>query len=139
MFPRLARQLYLKTYFYDPNRTRQKESNKNHNGVLRRYMSRKTDSVTILPAELEAIIDEINDRPGCLNYQTPSEVKLNELQCLKLPKCSDSFSLLNRKSQSTSPVSKYRKTPQVLYVSSQNNSPYTYKLTTGIKSGTKLL
>lgn len=87
----LAKQLNLKTYFCDPNCAWQKGSNENHNGILRRYIPKKTDLTTVSPAELEAIIDEINDRPRkCLKYQTASEAMLKELQCLKLPKCSDS-------------------------------------------------
>ena len=88
---RLAKQLNLKTYFCDPNSAWQKGSNENHNGVLRRYIPKKTDLTTVSQVELDAIIDEINDRPRkCLKYQTPSEAILEELQCLKLPKCSDS-------------------------------------------------
>jgi len=87
----LAKQLHLKTYFCDPNSAWQKGSNENHNGILRRYIPKKTDLTTVSQVELDAIIDEINDRPRkCLKYRTPSEAILEELQCLKLPKCSDS-------------------------------------------------
>ncbi len=88
---RLAKQLDLKTYFCDPNCAWQKGSNENHNGILRRYIPKKTDLTTVSQVELDTIIDEINSRPRkCLNYQTTSEAMLEELQCLKLPKCSDS-------------------------------------------------
>lgn len=87
----LAKKLHLKTYFCDPNSAWQKGSNENHNGVLRRYIPKKTDLTTVSQEELDAIIDEINGRPRkCLKYQTPSEAMLEELQCHKLPKCSDS-------------------------------------------------
>ena len=88
---RLANQLNLKTYFCDPNCAWQKGSNENHNGILRRYIPKKTDLTTVSQFELDTIIEEINDRPRkCLNYQTTSEAMLEELQYLKLPKCSDS-------------------------------------------------
>jgi len=88
---KLQKELDLKTYFCDPNCAWQKGSNENHNGVLRRYIPKKTDLKTVSQLELDAIVDEINDRPRkCLSYQTPSEVMLNELQYLKLSKCSDS-------------------------------------------------
>lgn len=87
----LAKQLNLKTYFCDPNCAWQKGSNENHNGILRRYIPKKTDLKTVSQFELDTIIDEINSRPRkCLNYQTSSEAILEELQYLKLPKCSDS-------------------------------------------------
>lgn len=88
---RLAKQLNLKTYFCDPNCAWQKGSNENHNGILRRYIPKKTDLTTVSQFELDTIIEEINSRPRkCLNYQTTSEAMLEELQYLKLPKCSDS-------------------------------------------------
>jgi len=88
---KLQKQLGLKTYFCDPNCAWQKGSNENHNGILRRYIPKKTDLTTVSQLELDAIVDEINSRPRkCLNYQTASEAMLEELQYLKLPKCSDS-------------------------------------------------
>ena len=88
---KLTKDLNLKTYFCDPNCAWQKGSNENHNGILRRYIPKKTDLKTVSQVEFDAIVDEINDRPRkCLYYQTPSEAMLEELQCLKLPKCSDS-------------------------------------------------
>jgi len=88
---KLQKQLSLETYFCDPNCAWQKGSNENHNGILRRYIPKKTDLTTVSQLELDAIIDEINDRPRkCLNYQTASEAMLKELNYLKLPKCSDS-------------------------------------------------
>jgi len=78
--------LGMNTYFCDPNCPWQKGSNENHNGVLRRYIPKKPDLTTVSQTELDAIIQEINDRPRkCLGYETPSEVFNRELQCHQLP------------------------------------------------------
>lgn len=77
-------QLGIKTYFCDPYSSWQKGSNENHNGVLRRYIPKKTDFNTFTQTELDAIIHEINNRPRkCLNYETPYEAFHRELQSIK--------------------------------------------------------
>ncbi len=82
--------LKMKTYFCDPNSPWQKGSNENHNGVLRRYIPKRTDLSTITQAELDSIIEEINSRPRkCLGYETPAEAFKRELEYYQLPKCSD--------------------------------------------------
>lgn len=79
---KLKIQLGMKTFFCDPHCPWQKGSNENHNGVLRRYIPKKTDLTTVSQTELDAIIEEINDRPRkCLGYETPSEAFKRELQC----------------------------------------------------------
>lgn len=82
------RQLGIKTYFCDPNCAWQRGSNENHNGILRRYIPKKTDLSIISQWELDEILLEINSKPRkCLKYQTPKEVFRKELKSLK---CSDS-------------------------------------------------
>jgi len=77
-------QLGIKTYFCDPYCSWQKGSNENHNGVLRRYIPKKTDFITFTQAELDVIIQEINNRPRkCLNYETPYEAFRRELKLIK--------------------------------------------------------
>lgn len=79
---KLKIQLGMKTFFCDPNCPWQKGSNENHNGVLRRYIPKKTDLTTVSQTELDAIVAEINDRPRkCLGYETPNEAFNRELQC----------------------------------------------------------
>jgi len=85
---KLQKTLGIKTYFCDPNCAWQKGSNENLNGVLRRYIPKKTDLAMVSQFELDCIIEEVNNTPRkCLNYQTPREAFQNEL---KLLKCSDS-------------------------------------------------
>ena len=86
------RAIGIKTYFCDPYCSWQKGSNENHNGVLRRYIPKKTDFTAITQTELDSILTEINDRPRkCLNYETSSEAFLREVQSIsRKAKCSDS-------------------------------------------------
>ncbi len=74
----------MKTYFCDPNAPRQKGSNENHNGILRRYIPKKVDLTKVDQIVLDAIVDEINNKPRkCLQYQTPSEAFEEQLNCIK--------------------------------------------------------
>lgn len=88
---KLTRVLGIKTYFCDPYCSWQRGSNENHNGVLRRYIPKKTDLTDLYQGELDAIIEEINQRPRkCLNYETPEEAFTRELKLATIHKCSDS-------------------------------------------------
>jgi len=79
--------LGMKTYFCDPYSAWQKGANEHFNGVLRRYLPKKTDLRTITQFELDAIIDEINGRPlKCLKYETPSEAFHRELKSILISK-----------------------------------------------------
>jgi transposase, IS30 family len=74
----------IRTYFCDPYCSWQKGANENHNGILRRYIPKKTNFSTFTQLELDAIIHEINNRPRkCLNYETSSEAFERELQSIK--------------------------------------------------------
>lgn len=75
--------LGMKTYFCDPNSAWQKGANEHFNGILRRYIPKRTDLTTISQFELDEIVREINDRPlKCLEYETPSEAFARELQSI---------------------------------------------------------
>ena len=87
---KLIRDLGINTYFCDPHCPWQKGSNENHNGILRRYIPKKTDLTKITQFELDSILEEINNRPRkCLDYETPIEAFKRELKCYQLPGCSD--------------------------------------------------
>lgn len=85
------RQMRIDTYFCDPYCSWQKGSNENHNGILRRYLPKKTDFTHLSQFELNAIVKEINDRPRkCLGYETSFEAFKRELKSLSSSKgCSD--------------------------------------------------
>ena len=77
----LQRDLNVKTYFCDSYAAWQKGSNENHNGILRRYIPKKTDLSTLPQWELDLIVEEINNKPRkCLKYQTPKEAFRQELK-----------------------------------------------------------
>ncbi len=83
--------LGIQTFFCDPYCAWQRGANENHNGVLRRYIPKKADIKELSQEDLDAILQEINERPRkCLDYETPYEVLRKELKYLQIQKCSDS-------------------------------------------------
>jgi IS30 family transposase len=78
----------LTTYFADPYSSWQRGTNENTNGLIRRYLPKKTDFTKLTQNELDDIIWEINNRPRkCLGFYTPREAFKKELQSIK---CCDS-------------------------------------------------
>ena len=64
----------IHVYFADPHSPWQRGSNENINGLLREYLPKGTDLSTTTPAQLQAIADELNDRPRKrFGYHTPRE------------------------------------------------------------------
>lgn len=88
---KLINDLGISTYFCDSHCPWQKGSIENHNGILRRYIPKKTNMTTITQFELDSILEEINNRPRkCLNYETSAEAFKRELKYYQLNKgCSD--------------------------------------------------
>ena len=73
-------ELGIKTYFADPYCSGQRGTNENTNGLLRRYLPKKTSFENIGQNELDDIVFEINSRPRkVLKFQTPQEVLESEL------------------------------------------------------------
>lgn len=65
-------------YFCDPKSPWQRGSNENTNGLVRQYLPRTDDMRDYTQADLDAIADELNQRPRqTLGFKTPSEA-LNE-------------------------------------------------------------
>ncbi|MBF6332140.1 IS30 family transposase [Nocardia transvalensis] len=61
-------------YFCDPKSPWQRGSNENTNGLVRQYLPRTVDMRDYTQADLDAIADELNQRPRqTLGYKTPSE------------------------------------------------------------------
>jgi IS30 family transposase len=88
---KLTRWLGIKTYFCDPYCSWQKGANENHNGILRRYIPKKAALIELTQEDLDAIIEEINQRPRkCLGYETPEEAFTRELKLSTMHKRSDS-------------------------------------------------
>jgi IS30 family transposase len=71
---RITEQTGIQVYFADPHAPWQRGSNENINGLLREYLPKGTDLSRQTAAQLQAIEDELNDRPRKrLGYHTPRE------------------------------------------------------------------
>ncbi len=75
------KKLGISTFFCDPYSSWQGGTNEYHNGLIRRYLPKKTDFSTLTQQDLDEIVEEINNRPRkCLGSYTPKEVFFRELQ-----------------------------------------------------------
>jgi len=73
-------QLGIKTYFADPYCSGQRGTNENTNGLIRRYLPKKTSFEDLTQEDLDDIVWEINNRPKkVLQFSTPFEALQKEL------------------------------------------------------------
>jgi IS30 family transposase len=71
---RITAQTGIAVYFADPHAPWQRGSNENINGLLREYLPKGTDLSGYTAAQLQAIQDELNDRPRKrFGFRTPRE------------------------------------------------------------------
>jgi len=64
----------IDVFFCDPHAPWQRGSNENTNGLLRQYFPKGTDFSSVTAAELDAVADELNDRPRKrLAFAKPTE------------------------------------------------------------------
>lgn len=67
--------LPLDIYFAHPYSSYERGTNENTNGLVRRYLPKKTDFRALTPERLDAVVEELNNRPRkILEYLTPTEV-----------------------------------------------------------------
>ena len=67
-------------YFCDPYSSWQRGLNENTNGLVRRYLPKKTDFTTVSDKEIMMIQNSLNNRPRkSLGYKTPAEVFYKEI------------------------------------------------------------
>lgn len=70
----------MDTYFADPYSSWQRGSNENRNGMIRRYLPKRSEIRMDMAGELREIVDEVNNRPmRMLEYRTPAEAFADEL------------------------------------------------------------
>ncbi len=75
--------LQAKIYFCHPYHSWEKGSNEHANGIVRRYLPKKTDLAIVTQRDVDDIAWEINNRPRkILKFSTPEEML--ELEYLKL-------------------------------------------------------
>ena len=73
--------LGMRTYFADPYASWQRGTNENTNGLLRRYLPKKTSFTNLTQEELDDIVWEINNKPRkVLQYKTPVEILSGAIQ-----------------------------------------------------------
>ena len=71
----------INIFFYDPRSPWQRGSNENTNGPLRQYLPKGTDLSIHTEEELDAIGEELNNRPRqTLSWMTPLEKFAQVLQ-----------------------------------------------------------
>jgi len=71
---RFTIQTGVQVYFCDPKSPWQRSSNENTNGLLRQYLPRRLDFRTLTQTDLDAIAQELNERPRqTLGFKTPSQ------------------------------------------------------------------
>lgn len=71
----------VQVYFCDPKSPWQRGSNENTNGLLRQYLPRRLDFRTLTQADLDAIAQELNERPRqTLKFKTPSQALAEALR-----------------------------------------------------------
>jgi len=70
----------IKTYFADPYSSGQRGTNENTNGLIRRYLPKKTNFENLSQTRLDAIVWRINNRPKkVLKFHTPQEAFYKQL------------------------------------------------------------
>jgi len=82
----IADNLSLATFFCHPYHSWEKGTNENMNGLVRRYLPRRTNLDAVTQQDLNDIAEELNNRPRkILGFKTPKEVLYYEYR--KLSNC----------------------------------------------------
>ena len=72
--PAMAEGLAAEIYFCEPYKSWQKGAIENANGLIRRYLPKRTNIDNYNQEDIEKIIDKLNNQPmRCLGYKTPKE------------------------------------------------------------------
>jgi IS30 family transposase len=72
---RIASKLKIDFFFAHPYSAWERGANENMNGLVRQYIPKNRNLVTVTSQELEVIMHKLNHRPRkCLDFQSPFEV-----------------------------------------------------------------
>jgi IS30 family transposase len=81
----------MPVYFAHPYSSWERGTNENTNGLIRRYLPKKTDFNKVTETELKTIQDKLNNRPRkILGFYTPNEMVQREID-MKFIRYSDNF------------------------------------------------
>lgn len=70
-----AKHLDAPFFFAHPYSSWERGSNENANGLIRQYLPKDRDFTTITQAEINRVMDRLNNRPRkCLGIKTPNQV-----------------------------------------------------------------
>ena len=74
-FRLLEQNVGVPVYFAEPHKPWQRGTNENTNGLLRFFFPKGSDFRTLTQAQLDVVVDLLNDRPRkCLGWKSPREV-----------------------------------------------------------------
>ncbi|MBL4708475.1 MAG: IS30 family transposase [Flavobacteriales bacterium] len=72
---RMTKALDAEVYFAHPNCSWERGLNENTNGLLRQYWPKSTDFKQVPPAEIKAVVKQLNHRPRkTLGFETPAKL-----------------------------------------------------------------
>ncbi len=81
---KIAEQLKADFYFCHSYSSNERGLNENTNGLIRQYFAKKSEFDKITSKDIKQVEDKLNNRPRkTLNYQTPNEVYVKELEQLR--------------------------------------------------------
>jgi IS30 family transposase len=78
---RIAKKIDTKFYFAHPYSSWERGANENMNGLIRQFFPKKMRFESITDKDVKFAMNSLNHRPRkCLNYKTPHEVFMKQLQ-----------------------------------------------------------
>ena len=82
----LAHDLHAPVFFAHPGCPWERGTNEHHNGLLRLWLPKGTDLATVSDAQLQQIMEALNNRPRKqLGWQTPAEKMAEQLAARRAP------------------------------------------------------
>jgi len=82
---RMAADLQTMVYFAHTYSSWERATNENMNGLIRQYFPKKRSFATITEAEIEFVMERLNNRPRkCLGFKSPNQVFFNHSSAVAL-------------------------------------------------------